>query len=211
MSENGYCETCGAGYGEYMACEEVNCQWKQEQEMNDAAGKQVTIADIVGKVRKVDALIAEKEAAFEEEIKPLKDMSEAGRAFLLKHLNDTGLKSASTPQGGFNKRTKTTYRIEDREKFKKFVIDGGLWEIIVWRANDAMCDDYVQARKEAPPGTYRNAVDILTVTAPPKPRLRKKRPNSLTAEEWAKIEAAVDAELEAEEERAALESNGEDE
>lgn len=182
-----------------MACEEVDCRWKKEPEMNDASSnpKTLNVAEIIRKVRKVDAQIAEKIAKFEEEIKPLKEMSEAGRAVLLKHLNDTGQRGASTTEGGCHKEVRVTFQVRDREAFKEHVITSELWEMIVWRANDAVCEDYVSARKEAPPGTYRNAIELLKVTAPPKPRLRKKRPGSLTAEEWAEIEREADAEADA--------------
>lgn len=171
--------------------------------MNDQIGKpQISIGDIIGRVRKIDAKIAEMEAKFEEELKPLKDMSEAGRAFLLKYLNETGQKGASTTEGGCHKTTKVTYQVRDREKFKAHVISTQSWEMIVWRANDAICEDYVTANKTLPPGSYRNALEILTVTAPPKPRLRKKKPGTMTEEEWEALAKEVD------EEEATRESNG---
>lgn len=170
--------------------------------MNDSSGpKPMNVAEIIRQVRKIDKRIEEMEAKFEEEIKPLKQMSEAGRAVLLKYLSDTGQRSAATAEGGCNKRTKPSFQVRDPAAFKKHVIGNQAWQMIVWRANDAVCEDYVQAHKETPPGTFRNAVDILTITAPPKPRLRKKKPGALTEEEWEEIKREVD------EEENALESN----
>jgi hypothetical protein len=166
--------------------------------MNDQTSKPVmNVAEIIKRVRQVDATIAELEAKFEETVEPLKKMSEAGRAVLLKYLNDTGQKGASTTEGGCNKRTKVSFQVRDREMFKEHVVKNEAWEMIAWRANDAVCEDYVQAQKKAPPGTFRNAVELLTVTAPPKPRLRKKKPGTLTEEEWAEIEREVDEEQDA--------------
>lgn len=169
--------------------------------MNDTGQKPMNVADVIRRVRMVDKVIEEMEAKFEEELKPLKQMSEAGRAVLLKYLSDTGQRSAATTEGGCNKRTKVTYQVRDPAAFKKYVIGNQAWEMIVWRANDAVCEVYAEAHKETPPGSYRNAVDILTVTAPVKPKLRKKKPGSLTEEEWADIKKEV------EEEENALESN----
>jgi hypothetical protein len=170
--------------------------------MNDnTTQKPMNVAEVIRKVRKVEATIKELEAQFDAEKEPYEKMAEAGRAVLLKYLNDTGQRSAATAEGGCNKRTKVSFQVRDREAFKKEIIDNEAWEMIAWRANDAVCEDYVQAHKKSPPGTYRNAIDILTVTAPAKPRLRKKKPGTLTEEEWAEIEREVD------EEQAALESN----
>ena len=170
--------------------------------MNDAGNKpKIDIAAVIRNVRKVDTKIAEMETKHAEELAPLKEMSEAGRAYLLTFLNDTGQKGTTTTEGGCHKKTKTTFQVRDREKFKEFVIEGKLWEMIVWRANDAMCGDYVQARKEAPPGTHPNSIEFVTITAPAKPRLRKKKPGTLTEEEWAEINREVDEELALENEK----------
>jgi hypothetical protein len=160
---------------------------------------QMNIAEVIRKLRKLEKKMKEMEAKYEAEIEPYKEMSEAGRAVLLKYLNDTGQRSAATAEGGCNKRTKVTYQVRDREEFKKHVIDTKSWEMIVWRANDAVCEDYVQAHKENPPGSYRNAVDILTITAPPKPKLRKMKPASVTEAEWATIEESATLESNVEE------------
>lgn len=151
----------------------------------------LNIAEIIGRLRRLEKKIKDIEAKHEEELEPYKEMSEAGRAVLLKYLNDTGQRSAATPEGGCNKRTKVTYQVRDREEFKGHVIGTKSWEMIVWRANDAVCEDYVQAHKEQPPGTYRNAIDILTITAPTKPKLRRTKPASVTEAEWASIEESA--------------------
>jgi hypothetical protein len=151
----------------------------------------MNIAVIIKKLRNVEKKMKEMEADYEEKLEPYKEMAEAGRAVLLKYLNDTGQRSAATVEGGCNKRTKVTYQVRDREEFKGHVIDSKSWEMIVWRANDAVCEDYVQAHKEVPPGTYRNAIDILTITAPSKPKLRKMKPASVTEAEWATIEESA--------------------
>jgi hypothetical protein len=151
----------------------------------------LNIAEIIKKLRRAEKKMKEMEAEYEAAIEPYKEMSEAGRAVLLKYLNDTGQRSAATVEGGCNKRTKVTYQVRDREDFKKHVIGSQSWEMIVWRANDAVCEDYVQAHKETPPGTYRNAIDILTITAPVKPKLRKMKPASVTEAEWATIEESA--------------------
>lgn len=156
--------------------------------MNDNTTKALNVADVIRKLRKLEGKIKEMEAKHEEELAPYKEMSEAGRAVLLKYLNDTGQRSAATAEGGCHKKTKVTYRVQDREAFKKHVIGGQAWEMIVWRANDAICEDYVQAHKDSPPGTVRNAIDILTVTAPTKPKLRKMKPASVSEAEWTRIE-----------------------
>lgn len=159
--------------------------------VNDNSTQTFNVADVIRKLRKLEGKIKEMEAKHEEELKPYKDMSEAGRAALLVYLNKTGQRSAVTVEGGCNKRTKITYQVRDRELFKKHVIEGQAWEMIVWRANDAVCEDYVQAHKDSPPGTFRNAIDILTITAPTKPKLRKMKPASVSETEWAKIEEAT--------------------
>lgn len=169
--------------------------------MNDQSSSppKMNVADIISKIRKVEAKIEKMEAEHKEAVKPLNEMAEAGRAVLLKYLNDTGQRGASTTEGGCHKKTKITFQVRDREAFKEHVIGTESWEMIVWRANDAVCEDYVQAHKEAPPGAYRNAMDFLTVTPPSKPRLRKKKPGTLTQEEWEEISREVDEELDAQE------------
>jgi hypothetical protein len=166
--------------------------------MNDQASKPaMNVADIIRKVRKVEAKMKEIEAQYEEQVKPYKAMAEAGRAVLLKYLGDTGQRGMSTLDGGCHKKTKITFQVRDREAFKAHVITTESWEMIAWRANDAVCEDYVQAHKEPPPGAFRNAMEILTITAPAKPRLRKTKPGTLTQEEWDEISKEVDEELDA--------------
>lgn len=120
-------------------------------------------------VRAIEAKMKELEDEFnEKQIKPRKAYVDAKRTEILEHLNETGQKSAQTEYGGTYWKPKVTYRVQDKDEFKRHVIGMEQWELLSWAAAPNACEDFTNENAEPPPGTLRNSVNILYITAPTK-------------------------------------------
>lgn len=130
------------------------------------------VAERIRQVREVETKIRQMEKEFDEKLKPLVDFTEAARAQLLAHLNETGQKSAATIHGTAYWKEKFTYRVIDKEEFQRHVTGTEQWHLTTWAAATNACEEFTQSNNGAPPGLARNAVNILYVNAPPKPRAK---------------------------------------
>ena len=54
----------------------------------------------------------------------------------------------------------------------RHVIGTEQWELVTWGTAAVAAEAFTNEHGESPPGTIRNAVNILYVTAPAKPALR---------------------------------------
>jgi hypothetical protein len=128
------------------------------------------IAERIRQVREIEARIEKEEKEFEAKQKPYKDWAVEARADILSYLNKTGQKSAATPNGTAYWKEKVTYRVTDKDEWRRHVVGEEAWELITWAAAPAQVEELVQADHAVPPGLLRNAVNILYVNAPAKPR-----------------------------------------
>lgn len=119
-------------------------------------------------VRALEAKQEAEEKALAEKHKPLKEYVKARRAEILEHLNVTGQKSTQTEAGGAYWKPKVTYRVEDKDEFKRHVIGMEQWELITWAAAPNAAEEFTNEHAEPPPGTVRNSVTILYITPPTK-------------------------------------------
>lgn len=131
------------------------------------------VATLIKQVRAVEAKIKQIEAEYDDKIAPFEEFAKEGRATLLQYLNDTKQKSAATVEGTAYWKPKITFRVMDKEAFRRHVIGAEAYELITWAAAGVACEDFVTQNQEPPPGVERNAVNILYINAPPKPRKRK--------------------------------------
>ncbi len=130
------------------------------------------IAERISQIRAVEARLKQMEEEYEEKAKPLRDFAFQARTSILQYLNDTGQKSAATVNGTAYWRPKVTYRVMDKDEFRRHVIGTEEWELATWAAAGSACEAWVQANNAVPPGLERNAVNMLYINAPPKPRTK---------------------------------------
>jgi hypothetical protein len=130
----------------------------------------LNVAERIKQVREMEAKIKAEEVALEEKLKPLKDWAEKARTQILQYLNDTGQKSAATVNGTAYWKPKVTYRVQDKDEFRRHVIGTEQWELLTWAAAGVACEQFTQTNEGPPPGLFRNAVNILYINPPPKPR-----------------------------------------
>ena len=131
------------------------------------------LAERILQIRQIEAKVKEMEDAFEEKVKPYEDFAEAARQQVLEYLNATGQKSAATANGTAYWKAKNTYRVEDKDAFRRHVLGTEQYELITWAAAPLACEDFFQVNNEVtPPGLVRNSIRILYVNAPAKPRKR---------------------------------------
>lgn len=126
------------------------------------------LARAIFEVRTGEAKCETEEKALETKLAPLKDYLKAKRVEILEHLNATGQKSAQTEYGGTYWKPKVTYRVSDKDEFRRHVIGMEQWELLSWAAAPSACEEFTNEHAEPPPGLVRNSVDILYVTAPTK-------------------------------------------
>lgn len=119
-------------------------------------------------VRAIETRIKQEEEALKEQMKELRAYAESMRTQILEHLNATGQKSTNTAFGGAYWKPKVTYRVQDKDEFKRHVIGMEQWELLSWAAAPNACEEFTNENAEPPPGLVRNSVNLLYVTPPTK-------------------------------------------
>ena len=76
---------------------------------------------------------------------------EKGRAEILSFLNQTNQKSANTEFGGCHWKPKITYRVEDKDAFKRHVIGAEAWELTSLAAAPVNCESSPRNIRCRPP------------------------------------------------------------
>lgn len=136
------------------------------------------VADIIRKVRAIEAKMDAKEAAFKEEMKPYKQYVEGKKIELLQHLLTSGQKNARTDYGTVYWKDTTTYRVEDKDEFKRHVIGMEQWELVTWGAAGNTAEAFTKEHGVPPPGCVRNSVRKVHILAPTKPTSARLKPPS---------------------------------
>jgi hypothetical protein len=85
---------------------------------------------------------------------------------LTTRLHDAGATSINTPHGTIHTVGKTTARIMDPQVFREFVVRGGLWDFLDWKANMTACRAYVDEVNRPVPGVELSTFRRLSITAP---------------------------------------------
>ena len=132
------------------------------------------LGERIKQVRAMEDYIDKRQAALDAELEQHNKFVEAGRSEILKFLNDTKQKSANTEFGGCHWKPKVTYRVEDKDAFRRHVIGAEAWELITWASAPTNCETFTEEHKMPPPGLVRNAVNILYITPPVKPKGKNK-------------------------------------
>jgi hypothetical protein len=89
---------------------------------------------------------------------------------LTQRLQDSGASSIATPHGTIHTVSKTTARIMDPEVFREYVIDGGFWDMLDWKANMTACRAMMRSTKARVPGVELSTFSRLSITAPRTPK-----------------------------------------
>jgi hypothetical protein len=132
------------------------------------------LGERIKQVRAVEDEIDRQQAELDAKLEPFFKFAEMGRAEILAFLNQTNQKSANTEFGGCHWKPKITWRVEDKEAFSRHVIGAQAWELITWAAQPTNCNTFTDEHKMPPPGLVRNAVNILYITPPVKPKNKNK-------------------------------------
>jgi hypothetical protein len=126
----------------------------------------------IKQVRAAEAKMKAEEAELEAKQKPLKDWAATARAEILEFLNATNQKSANTEWGTTYWKPKVTYRVVDKDEFRRHVIGVEAWELVTWGAAGNAAEAFTEEHGTPPPGCERNSVRILYINPPVKPRTR---------------------------------------
>jgi hypothetical protein len=138
--------------------------------------KQVSfdLSERIKQVRMMEKYIDDRQEALDTELEQHHKFVEMGRVEILAFLNQTNQKSANTEYGGCHWKPKVTWRVEDKEAFSRHVIGAEAWQLTTWAAQPTNCEAFTAEHKMPPPGLIRNAVNILYITAPVKPKAKNK-------------------------------------
>lgn len=132
------------------------------------------LGERIKQVRAIEAYIEQKEEELAASLANHHKFVEMGRAEILAFLNQTNQKSSNTEWGGCHWKPKITYRVEDKDAFRRHVIGAEAWELITWASAPVNCEAFTEEHKMPPPGLVRNAVNILYITPPVKPKGKNK-------------------------------------
>ncbi len=132
------------------------------------------LGERIKQVRMVEDMIDKKQEELDAALEQHHKFVETGRAEILAFLNQTNQKSANTEFGGCHWKPKITYRVEDKDAFRRHVIGAEAWELITWASAPVNCETFTEEHKMPPPGLVRNAVNILYITPPTKPKNKNK-------------------------------------
>jgi hypothetical protein len=132
------------------------------------------LGERIRQVRAIEKYIEDKVTELETSLKKHYEFVELGRAEILQFLNQTNQKSSNTEWGGCHWKPKITYRVEDKDAFRRHVIGAEAWELITWASAPVNCEAFTEEHKMPPPGLVRNAVNILYITPPVKPKAKNK-------------------------------------
>ena len=132
------------------------------------------LGERIKQVRQMEDFIDKQQEELDAKLATHHKFVEMGRAEILSFLNTTNQKSANTEYGGCHWKPKITYRVEDKETFRRHVIGAEAWELITWASAPVNCEAFTEEHKMPPPGLVRNAVNILYITPPTKPKAKNK-------------------------------------
>lgn len=132
------------------------------------------LGERIKQVRAIERYIEDKVTELETSLKKHYEFVELGRAEILQFLNQTNQKSSNTEWGGCHWKPKITYRVEDKDAFRRHVIGAEAWELITWASAPVNCEAFTEEHKMPPPGLVRNAVNILYITPPTKSKAKNK-------------------------------------
>jgi hypothetical protein len=130
------------------------------------------VAERVGQVRQMKAHIKALNDEFEKKLFPFEEWLEKAEAELLVYLNKSGQKSAATALGTAYWSERVTYRVQDKDEFRRHVIGTEQWELTTFAAAGVACETFTTDHKEPPPGLTRHVEREVHVIAPSKPRLK---------------------------------------
>jgi hypothetical protein len=153
--------------------------------MNDAATtqeKEINLEHRIAQLRQLRAVMKDMKEKYEEMMSPYEIAKKKLEGALMKWLLDRKIKTTNTAAGNITWVDNTTYPIEDKVAFRKFVIDNKEWDMLDWKANQKVVDDYIEAHKDPknpkvvniPPGLRPNPHPHLRVSGPGKKRTSTK-------------------------------------
>ncbi len=106
---------------------------------------------------------AEKDKAHKESLTKIVAAMDRLEAGLLEHLNVNGINSVASDAGTAYRSTQLSATIEDKEAFRKFVIDTEQWEAVDLKANKTFVAAYMEENEEVPPGVKVSQMQTIGV------------------------------------------------
>ena len=105
----------------------------------------------------------EKDEAHKESLKKIVMAMDRLEAGLLEHLNANGVNSVASDAGTAYKSVMVSASVEDKEAFRKFVVDTEQWEALDIKANKTFVKDYMEENQEVPPGVKVSQIQTVGV------------------------------------------------
>jgi hypothetical protein len=105
----------------------------------------------------------EKDEAHKKSLEKLVAAMDKIEAGLLEFLDASGSNSIASDAGTAYKSTQVSATLEDKEAFRKFVIETEQWDAIDMKANKTFVKEYMEENQEVPPGVKVSQVATIGV------------------------------------------------
>ena len=132
------------------------------------------IKEKVRKYENTKKSIEAMKARHEEELKPLLELQAGLGAQIKGFLLRVGTRFMKTKYGDPGIYTKLSFRVEDQDAFKTYVITTKSWDLLNWGVRRTTAESFHVVHKKYPPGVDVTKTSELRVTAPTPTGTRKK-------------------------------------
>lgn len=113
---------------------------------------QISVNDVMAQRFKLVEDIAIIEGRHKGELDPLKEELSMCDTFIQQYMNEQGLQQLKTDAGMAFFKSGDSVTVEDAEAFFDFVFKTGSRELLNNAANKTAVKEYIEAKKELPPG-----------------------------------------------------------
>jgi hypothetical protein len=131
----------------------------------------ITIDEQVRRIRLVRDKIKEIKERHKQELADFERLETLLEGVIIKFLDDTRQKSAKTEYGSAASYIRRSFSVQDQEEFRRHVIGTESWNLLTWAVTPTGAKEFETEHKCLPPGVKDSKLRVLSITAPPKPRL----------------------------------------
>jgi hypothetical protein len=128
---------------------------------------EIPLSDLVRTYRKVRDVVQEKEEAFKEEMKTLRDQMETVGNAILATCNAQNMDSIRTPEGTVSRRVSSRYWTTDWESMYKFIKENDMPFLLEQRIHNGNMKQFLEENPDAlPVGLQCDRKYVLHVRKP---------------------------------------------
>lgn len=109
---------------------------------------------------------AQMKQEFDSKVAPVDEAMAKIEAHMMKVLNEAGADRIGGATGVAFKSTVNSATVADKEMFRQFCLDKGLWELADIRASKTAIKDYIEQNEDLPPGINWRTETVVRINRP---------------------------------------------